>query len=166
MEGFCATCDGVTEVEPVDGDAARVMCLACGEEFDMPTSGGGEGLYDNYVVGLVLSVEPLKKDLKKVMVDVKGDGEGVQIVTNAKYIEVNWKVVVALENSIVPAGGSVDDGDAVLVKKTSVGGVMSHGMLCDSAMLNWTGGAKGFVQQLPDSFEIGSAPPSARPRVG
>jgi len=167
MEAFCATCDGVTEVELVEDDSSKVMCLACGEEFDKPSQGALDsgGLYSNYVVGVVLNVEALKKDLKKVVVDVKGSGEGVQIVTNAKYIEAGWKVVVALEKAIVPAGASVEDGDGVEVKKTSVGGVMSHGMLCDSAMLNWTGGAKGFVQQLPDDSEVGSAPPASRPRA-
>lgn len=163
MEAFCSCCDCVTEVEPVEDNESKVLCMTCGDEFDKPTEGGG--MYMNFVVGLVLSVEPLKKDLKKVMVDVTSDGVGIQIVTNAKYIEADWKVIVALENAVVPAGGSVEDGDGVVVKKTSVGGVMSHGMLCDSPMLHWTGGAKGIVQQLPDSFVIGSAPPSARPRA-
>lgn len=168
MEAFCATCDCVTEVESVEDSSCTVMCLTCGEEFEKSTgndSVDNREMYKNYVVGAVMSVVPLKKDLKQVAVDVTGDGNGIQIVTNAKYVEVGWKVVVALEKAIVPAGGSVEDGDAVEVKKTAVGGVMSHGMLCDSAMLNWTGGAKGFVQQLPDNYEVGSAPPASRPRV-
>lgn len=47
--------------------------------------------------------------------------------------------MVACEQAIVPAGGEVDDGVSVVVKKSSVGGVMSHGMLCDAPMLKWTG---------------------------
>lgn len=50
------------------------------------------------------------------------------------------------------------------VKKTSVGGVISEGMLCDSYMLGWKGGGKGMAAILPDSFEIGSTPPESKPR--
>jgi hypothetical protein len=56
-------------------------------------------------------------------------------------------------------------------KPTAVGGVKSCGMVCDSPMLRWTGGAKGIVQQLPEFDEtgaaqyfVGSAPPESRPR--
>lgn len=38
-------------------------------------------------------------------------------------------------------------------------------MLCDSRMLGWSGGAQGVAAQVPNSFEIGSAPPSSRPRA-
>ena len=151
-----------------------VYCIACGEEF-VPSSvaaqiAGGDP-YSNFVVAVVLSVDaiPKQKELKKVMVDIRGDGDegtAVQIVTNAKYVEAGWKVVVALENAVVPAGASLeDDSNAVQVKACAVGGVMSRGMLCDSPMLAWTGGAKGVVQQLPDTFAVGDKPPSSRPRV-
>ena len=172
MEAFCKSCDSIQEVEKVEEGSETVFCVACGEEF-VPTSGasGASEPYSNYVVGLVTSVDaiPKQKDLKKVIVDVKGDGEEsslVQIVTNAKYIEAGWKVVVATENAIVPAGANLEeDSNAIQIKATSVGGVMSRGMLCDSPMLNWTGGAKGAVQQLPDTFTVGEKPPAARPRA-
>jgi hypothetical protein len=44
------------------------------------------------------------------------------------------------------------------------GGVRSEGMLCDSPMLGWVGGAKGVVQQVPDEWRVGGAPPAARPQ--
>ena len=50
------------------------------------------------------------------------------------------------------------------VKKTTVGGVVSQGILCDSNMLGWTGGAAGIAVQMPPELEIGSAPPSSKPR--
>lgn len=174
MEAFCKSCDSVQEVEKVEEGSETVFCVACGEEF-VPSSGSGASgasePYSNYTIGLVKSVDaiPKQKDLKKVVVDIVGDGEEsslVQIVTNAKYIDAGWKVVVALENAIVPAGASLeDDPNAIQIKPTAVGGVMSRGMLCDSPMLNWTGGAKGAVQQLPDSFAVGDKPPAARPRA-
>ena len=52
------------------------------------------------------------------------------------------------------------------MKKATVGNVVSEGMLCDSAMIGWPGGAKGVAVQLPDTFELGSAPPSSKPRMG
>lgn len=53
----------------------------------------------------------------------------------------------------------------MVVKKTAVGGVMSEGMLCDSRMLGWQGGAEGIAVQIPESFEIGACPPSSKPRL-
>lgn len=77
-----------------------------------------------YAVGQVLSVEalPKKSDLKKCTVDVTGSGDGgVTVVTNAKHIAEGWRVVVALENAVVPAGANPEeDSDVVVVKKTSV----------------------------------------------
>ncbi len=180
MEAFCKTCDSVQEVE-LATEAAEpntLFCLACGEEFVKSEGKGGAGdIYSNFQVAKVLKVEPIakQKDLKKILVDITGDGDestAVQIVTNAKYIEENWLVVVALENAIVPAGAVLgDDPDAVQVKPCSVGGVKSNGMVCDSPMLSWVGGAKGAVQQLPESdesgavlFKVGDKPPAARPQ--
>jgi tRNA-binding EMAP/Myf-like protein len=76
-------------------------------------------------VGVVLSVEavPKKSDLKKCLIDVIGDGssDGVIVVTNAKHIAEGWRVVVALENAVVPAGADPDeDSDVIVIKKTSV----------------------------------------------
>lgn len=73
----------------------------------------------------MLSVEavPKKSDLKKCTVDVTGGGsEGaVTVVTNAKHIAEGWRVVVALENAIVPAGANPEeDSDVIIVKKASV----------------------------------------------
>lgn len=58
-----------------------------------------------------------------------------------------------------------DAGDEITITKTSVGGHMSEGMLCDSKMLGWIGGSEGIAQQIPDSIEIGSSPPTSKPKV-
>ncbi len=152
-----------------------MLCLQCGDEFTPSTAGDGapassSGPYDHFAVGLVLQVEAIpKKDLKKVLVDITGDSDeskAIQIVTNAKHIEAGWKVVVALEGAVIPAGAVFgEDPSAIQVKRASVGGTSSSGMLCDSEMLNWSGGAKGVVQRLPDSFTIGERPPPTRPRT-
>ena len=59
-----------------------------------------------------------------------------------------------------------DDGEEITVKKTSVGGVMSDGLFCDSKMLGWPGGAEGVAAQIPDSVAIGDSPPESKPRPG
>ena len=48
----------------------------------------------------------------------------LKIVTNAKHIEEEDLVVVALEGAIVPAGAEYDENDdtVFIVKKKSVGG--------------------------------------------
>ena len=177
MDAYCNTCESSQEVEVVKGGAEEgmVMCLACGDEF-VPTSssgcGGGGTKYANYTIGEVLSVEEIpKQKLKKVLVLTTPDGSedtAVQVVTNAKYIEAGWRVVVATEGAVVPAGAvAEEDPDAIVVKSSVVGGVRSRGMLCDCHMLGWAGGAKGVVQQIPNDPElpIGVQPPAARPRA-
>lgn len=68
---------------------------------------------------------------------------------------------------VAPVGSVILDetGEEVAVKSTTVGGVMSEGMFCDSSMLGWTGGAVGVAAQMPESFEVGSAPPAQKPRL-
>lgn len=63
-------------------------------------------------------------------------------------------------------GSSVldDEGEKVEIKKAPVGGVVSEGMLCDSRMLGWSGGAEGIAVQIPESIGIGEMPPSSKPR--
>lgn len=70
--------------------------------------------------------------------------------------------------AVAPAGATVldDEGEEMELKKTTVSGVVSEGMLCDSRMLGWAGGAAGLAVQIPDDFDIGSAPPSSKPRKG
>jgi tRNA-binding EMAP/Myf-like protein len=170
MNAFCKSCDSVQEVE--EGSSSNlVYCLACGDEFEYQVrEKGGNSKYSNYKIGKVLKVDSVakSKDLKVCRIDVTGDGNvetSLQIVTNAKYCEVGWKVVVACIGSVVPAGAVVgEDEEAVKVTERVVQGTKSQGMICDCEMLGWAGGAKGFIQQLPDSFNIGDSIPDSRPR--
>jgi poly(3-hydroxybutyrate) depolymerase len=67
---------------------------------------------------------------------------------------------------VAPVGSSFVDaqGAEVAIVKTSVGGVMSEGILCDSRMLGWSGGGVGVAAQVPVSIPIGSPPPATKPR--
>ena len=76
-------------------------------------------------------------------------------------------VVIACEGAVVPAGAEpeADGGQGVEVKKASVSGNASAGMLCDSPMLAWTGGAAGVPAKIDgfDFIELGGVPPINRP---
>ena len=68
--------------------------------------------------------------------------------------------------AVAPIGSKVldEEGEEMEIKKTTVGGVVSEGMLCDSRMLGWSGGAAGIAVQIPDSIAVGEAPPATKPR--
>lgn len=184
---FCPTCESIQEVETSDSGDNLVFCCNCGEEFpyqEGKSSGEGkEGAdsskYANYKIGIIQKVEniPKSKDLKLAFIDIYGDGRKdnfLPVVTNAKYCEAGWRVIVACIGAIVPAGATIsaaaaasggEDDGVIRVAKRQVQGVESQGMICDCQMLGWTGGAKGFIQQLPESFKIGDPIPDSRPRV-
>jgi tRNA-binding EMAP/Myf-like protein len=70
-------------------------------------------------------------------------------------------VAVALVGAIV----SAENGDEMAIKKTTISGSISEGMLCDSHMLGWSGGASGIAAQIPVDVAIGSIPPKTKPRL-
>lgn len=120
-----------------------------------------------YKVGVVLSVDPCPskggKPLRACRINVgDGDGDGaITVVTSASNVREGSRVAVA------PIGSRVTDEageEAVPVQRTAVGGVASEGVLCDSRMLGWAGGAAGLAAQMPDSVPIGAAPPAEKPR--
>jgi len=113
------------------------------------------------VVGVVVSCNGItgKDKLKECEVDV-GSGTNITVVTNASNVRLQSRVAVALVGATVSI-----DGEDVTLKKTTVGGVTSEGMLCDSMMLGWTGGAKGIAVQMPADLALGSAPPASKPRL-
>ena len=116
-----------------------------------------------YKVGVVLSIDELPKKggkpLRSCKVALAGN-ETICVVTSAANVRDNSRIVVA------PVGSSVldDSGEEMEIKKTSVGGVMSEGMFCDSHMLGWKGGAQGVAATVPESFALGSQPPDEKPR--
>lgn len=119
-----------------------------------------------YKVGLIQSVNEAAskgaggKALRVCTVDVGEDSGVITVVTSAPNVRDGSRVAVA------PAGSTVmtEAGEELTVKRTSVGGIMSEGMLCDSRMLGWSGGASGIAVQIPESFPLGSSPPPTKPR--
>eukprot|EP00744_Colponema_vietnamica_P031590 GILI01050325.1.p1 GENE.GILI01050325.1~~GILI01050325.1.p1 ORF type:complete len:165 (+),score=44.40 GILI01050325.1:49-543(+) len=148
-----------------ENEAGDATCQAC--DASRPDSSGAteeaDSRYAGYKIGLITTVEELSataggKKLRKVTVDV-GAGAELVVVTNAPNVKDGMKTVVATPGAVVEA-----DGESVKIKPTSVGGVISQGMLCDSGMLGWTGGGAGNAVVIPDSFAIGACPPDSRPR--
>lgn len=120
-----------------------------------------------YKVGLVLSCEDVSKKggkpMKALKVDIgSGDEGGIPIVTTAPNVREGSRVVVA------PAGSTVvtEEGEELKLTNATVGGHPSWGMICDSRMLGWSGGAAGVAVQIDESFAVGSAPPASKPRPG
>ena len=114
-----------------------------------------------FVVALVVTCQsvPGKDRLKVVTVDI-GDDTILTIATNAPNIREGTRTCVALIGSTIEIGGQTE-----MVKKTNVGGIISEGMICDSVMLGWTGGAAGLAVQIPSSYDLGTSAPTSKPRM-
>ena len=148
-----------------ENEAGDAVCCACDEPRPAAeaASGDGEpGRYAGYAVGLVLTCDdvPGKDKLKKLTVDV-GAGQPLTGATNAPNVGAGTRCVVATAGARVPDGA----GGELVIKKTTVGGVVSEGMLCDAPMLGWAGGGTGNAALVPDSFALGAQPPDKRPRM-
>ena len=165
MSLTCNECSS-NDIEPADGDDCPPFCRECGSE-DISEAASADQTdealpkYHNMFVGRVIAADAVAgKNLTRCVVDV-GDGREVTICTNAKHIESGITVVVALVGAVI---GDLDN-DGFKVAKTSVGGVMSEGVLCDCPMLGWSGGAAGAAVKLSaDDYKPGDTPPSERPR--
>jgi hypothetical protein len=74
-------------------------------------------------------------------------------------IKWNYRLVVA------PIGSTIinDEGEEQTITKSTVGGIPSEGMFCDSKMLGWGSGSEGVAAQVPSECEVGSAPPKTKP---
>lgn len=121
----------------------------------------------DYKVGVVVELQEnigkskSGKPLKLCQVNIGNDDDApIPVVTNAPNVRLQSRVVVALCGSTV----LTEEGEELLLKPTTIAGHLSQGMLCDSKMLGWTGGASGVAVNLPDEYPIGSAPPSQKPR--
>jgi tRNA-binding EMAP/Myf-like protein len=117
-----------------------------------------------YKVGVIVSLQECSKSknnsksLRACQIDI-GEDAHVTIVTSATNVREGSRVAVALAGSTV-----VLEGEEITVSRTSIGGTMSDGMICDSKLLGWTGGAAGVAQVIPDECPLGLPPPKQKPR--
>jgi tRNA-binding EMAP/Myf-like protein len=140
-----------------------------------------------YKVGVVVAMEELNpgtsnnnnKALRWCHIDIGDEENGpIPVVTSAPNVRLESRVVVALAGSKVRCSSSSSSNTTtetttttMIVKPTTIGGKLSRGILCDSKMLGWTGGAAGVAVNLPNNdnnnnveYAIGSAPPKTKPR--
>jgi tRNA-binding EMAP/Myf-like protein len=120
-----------------------------------------------YKVGVVESIEESggkgTKALKICQVDIGLDnGNLITVVTTAPNVRLKSRLAVAPIGSTVLSPSGENEG--LLITKTSIGGVMSEGMFCDSTMLAWDGGSNGIAAQIDSAIPIGDAPPGKKPR--
>lgn len=147
-----------------ENEASDAVCVACDapRPAPAPDAADDDDRYAGYKVALVTACEEVPgKKLRVVTLDVGPGAQPLRVVTAAVNVGVGSRVVVATVGARVPDGS----GDTVPVKKASVGGVVSEGMLCDGPMLGWTGGGAGAAALLPETFSPGSRPPDKRPRL-
>lgn len=66
---------------------------------------------------------------------------------------------------VAPIGSTIinDEGEEQTITKTTIGGVSSEGMFCDSRMLGWGSGSEGIAAQVPTEFAAGATPPTSKP---
>lgn len=153
-EWICADCE-------YENTAEDAVCGSC--EAERPQEEGATGAADGtplLIIGNILEVNkvPNKDTLKVVKVDI-GKGAPITLVSSAAVYPDVYAVIA------LPGATVKNDGEDLEVKKTTVGGVVSHGMLCDCPMLQWTGGGAGTVATVPKTlFKIGDPAPSSRPR--
>ena len=112
-----------------------------------------------FICAVVSHCEHLDKKLKKVVVNVGQDTE-LTIVTNAPNVRTGTRTVVALVGTMLD-----EDDETTKVIEKKVGGVTSQGVLCDSKMLQWSGGAEGLCVQVPESYKPGDPSPTSKPRM-
>ena len=119
-----------------------------------------------YKVGVVESIVESggkgTKALKICQVDIGLDTGLITVVTTAPNVRLHSRLAVAPIGSTVlsPTG----ENEGLLITKTSIGGVMSEGMFCDSTMLAWDGGSFGIAAQIDVAIPIGDPPPGKKPR--
>ncbi|MDQ0208160.1 YtpR family tRNA-binding protein [Alkalicoccobacillus murimartini] len=118
-----------------------------GEGFDINFEGSNKPLF---VVGYVSSKDKHENADKLNVCQVNVGSETLQIVCGAPNVEAGQKVVVALEGAVMPSG--------LQIKKASLRGVESNGMICSAKELNLPDAPeeKGILV-LDDSSEIGSS---------
>ena len=136
-------------------DAEEEECIACGE----PKPAFVDPKFDGYKIGIITESKDIPKTkLREVKIDI--GGEEISVVSNAPNAKDGLRTVVATVGATVEM-----DGEDVQLKKTTVGGRPSFGMLCNGPMLGWVGGDNKMAVQLPESFDLGGSPPSSRPRM-
>lgn len=107
-----------------------------------------ESIYSNIVVGLVAKVEKHPKADKLTVCQVRAGNKNYQVVCGAPNVKEGMKAPLALPGAIMPDSG-------MEIKKVSLRGVESFGMLCSQRELNLGDDHSG-IWELDDNFQDGT----------
>lgn len=126
--------------------AEKLTCL--GLEVESITPLGGN--LDHLCVGLVQSVtrHPNADRLNVCQVNVGNGDAPLTIVCGGANVRVNLKVAVANIGAILPGN--------IHIKRSTIRGVESHGMLCSTSELGLSETSNG-IMELPDDAPVGMA---------
>lgn len=106
-----------------------------------------EYLDKNFVVGKILSFNPIPNThLNYCVVDVSKNNP-LNIICGAANVKQNLKVVVAMIGTCMPSG--------ISIVKNKIQGKESFGMLCSEKELNISFTKNDGIIELPNDFEVG-----------
>ena len=121
---------------PIDTDALCDKLTMAGFEVESVTRAAPP--FNSVVVGEIVSVAPHPEVDRLRVCRVKvGAGDPLQVVCGAPNAAVGLRVACALEGAVLPSGQSI--------RRTSVRGVESQGMLCSARELGLSDEASGLL---------------------
>lgn len=103
--------------------------------------------YDNFIIAEVLECEKHPESTKLNLCKVNTGGEVLDVVCGASNVRKGLKVVFAKIGAIVPESG-------LEIKKTSIRGKESNGMICSAFELGLEGESEGIIE-LPEATTLG-----------
>jgi phenylalanyl-tRNA synthetase beta chain len=112
-------------------------------------------LYQGFVVGNVLEKQNHPKADRLCVTKVNIGKETLQIVCGAPNVEVGQNVIVGLEGAVVPHDQHDPDGKPFTLKRVSLRGVESCGMIC-SAFEMELGDDRDGIMVLPSDLKPGT----------
>jgi phenylalanyl-tRNA synthetase beta chain len=103
--------------------------------------------YDNFIIAEVLECEKHPESTKLNLCKVNTGKEILDVVCGASNVRKGLKVVFAKIGAIVPESG-------LEIKKTSIRGKESNGMICSASELGLEGESEGIIE-LPETATLG-----------
>ncbi|CAI7893108.1 unnamed protein product [Closterium sp. NIES-53] len=158
---------GKNRRDDFDDDFADPVADAAAEENGKPAAakpeeGDSDGTVGPgyLVVGEIKSARKVKKadKLKACLVDI-GGASPIPIVCGGTNVRAGLRVIVCPAGCAVPSTGAA-------VKKASIKGEESLGMICSRAEMGWADAASEVIELDASAFSVGDKAPLEDPNVG
>ncbi|NMB45004.1 MAG: phenylalanine--tRNA ligase subunit beta [Firmicutes bacterium] len=138
--------DWLQEYVDVDIEVPKLAELLTLSGSEVESTGPvGNNLDERIIVGQITELK-LHSDGKLLTATIDIDGESLTVVTGAPNVAVGQKVALALVDSVLPGGQTIET--------ISFGGVKSYGMLCSEQELALGDDASGILV-LPTDTPVG-----------